>query len=87
VILIPHLIDAIFFPGGLGFMTDMVDNPLVKETIKQVYESGRIVGAVCYGPTALLNVTLSDGSNLLEVKNINSFTNAARKRKQSRTGK
>ncbi|GAA4886750.1 type 1 glutamine amidotransferase domain-containing protein [Flaviramulus aquimarinus] len=68
--------DAIFFPGGLGLMTDMVDNPLVKETIKQVYESGRIVGAVCHGPTAMLNVTLSDGSNLLEGKNINSFTKA-----------
>jgi len=68
--------DAIFFPGGLGLMTDMVDNPLVKETIKQVYESGRVVGAVCHGPTALLNVKLSDGSNLLEGKKVNSFTEA-----------
>jgi len=68
--------DAIFFPGGLGLMTDMVDNPLVKETIKQVYESGRVVGAVCHGPTALLNVILSDGSNLLKGKKINSFTEA-----------
>jgi len=68
--------DAIFFPGGLGLMTDMVDNPLVKETIKKFYESGRVVGAVCHGPTALLNVILSDGSNLLEGKKINSFTKA-----------
>lgn len=68
--------DAIFFPGGLGPMTDMVDNPLVKETIKNVYESGRVVGAVCHGPVALLNVTLSNGSNLLEGKKVNSFTEA-----------
>jgi putative intracellular protease/amidase len=68
--------DAIFFPGGLGLMTDMVDNPRVKEIIKNVYESGKIIGAVCHGPSALLNVTLSDGSNLLEGKNINSFTKA-----------
>ena len=68
--------DAIFFPGGLGLMTDMVDNPLVKEIIKEVYESGRVVGAVCHGPTALLNVTLSDGNNLLKGKKINSFTKA-----------
>lgn len=66
--------DAIFFPGGLGPMTDMVKNPLVKEIIKKVHESGRVVGAVCHGPVALLNVTLSNGKNLLEGKRINSFT-------------
>jgi len=68
--------DAIFFPGGLGPMTDMLTNPLVKDTIKKVYESGRVVGAVCHGPVALLNVTLSNGKSLLEGKNINSFTKA-----------
>lgn len=68
--------DAIFFPGGLGPMTDMVSDPLVKETIKEVYESGRVIGAVCHGPVALLNVTLSNGKNLLEGKHINSFTKA-----------
>ncbi|WP_428741724.1 type 1 glutamine amidotransferase domain-containing protein [Tenacibaculum sp.] len=71
--------DAIFFPGGLGLMTDMVDNPLVKEIIKETYESGKIIGAVCHGSAALLNVTLSDGSNLLEGKKINSFTEAEEK--------
>ena len=68
--------DAIYFPGGLGLMTDMVDNPLVKEIIKNAYESNKIIGAVCHGPSALLNVILSDGSNLLEGKEINSFTEA-----------
>ncbi|NMH86207.1 type 1 glutamine amidotransferase domain-containing protein [Flavivirga algicola] len=66
--------DAIFFPGGLGLMTDMVDNPLVKEIIKNVYETGKIIGAVCHGPAALLNVMLFDGSYLLEGKKINAFT-------------
>ncbi|WP_117884204.1 type 1 glutamine amidotransferase domain-containing protein [Aureibaculum luteum] len=66
--------DAIFFPGGLGLMTDMLNNPLVKKIIKNVYENGKVIGAVCHGPTALLNVKLSDGSNLLEGKKINSFT-------------
>jgi putative intracellular protease/amidase len=66
--------DAIFFPGGLGLMTDMVDNPLVKKIIKETYENEKIIGAVCHGPSALLNVILSDGTNLLEGKKINSFT-------------
>lgn len=68
--------DAIFFPGGLGLMIDMVDNPLVKEIIKQVYESERVVGAVCHGPTALLNVELSNGKKLLDGKKVNSYTEA-----------
>ena len=71
--------DAIFFPGGLGPMTDMLTNPLVKNIIKKVYESGRVVGAVCHGPVALLNVKLSNGKNLLEGKRINSFTEAEEK--------
>ena len=54
----------------------MVTNPFVKDTIKKVYESGRVVGAVCHGPVALLNVTLSNGKNLLEGKRISSFTEA-----------
>lgn len=68
--------DAIFFPGGLGLMTDMVDNPLVKEIIKEMHENKKIIGAVCHGPSALLNVQLSNGSNLLNGKKINSFTKA-----------
>ncbi|WP_430409371.1 type 1 glutamine amidotransferase domain-containing protein [Kordia sp.] len=68
--------DAIFFPGGLGLMTDMVNNPLLKEIIKNAYESNKIIGAVCHGPSALLNVILSDGRNLLKGKRINSFTKA-----------
>ena len=68
--------DAIFFPGGLGLMTDMVDNPLVKKIIKEAYETEKVIGAVCHGPTALLNVRLTDGSNLLKGKKINSFTRA-----------
>jgi putative intracellular protease/amidase len=57
-------------------MTDMVDNPLVKKIIKEAYENEKVIGAVCHGPSALLNVILSDGSNLLKGKKINSFTKA-----------
>ncbi|RIV31652.1 type 1 glutamine amidotransferase domain-containing protein [Flagellimonas lutimaris] len=71
--------DAIFFPGGLGPMVDMVDNALVKDIIKKFYESDRVIGAVCHGPVALLNVILSNGKNLLEDKRINSFTKSEEK--------
>ena len=54
----------------------MVDNPLVKKIIKESYENKNVIGAVCHGPSALLNVILSGGNNLLEGKKINSFTKA-----------
>ena len=67
---------AIFFPGGLGPMVDMLDEPRVKQAIVEVYESGRVVGAVCHGPVALMNVRMSDGSSFLEGRNVAAFTGA-----------
>jgi len=66
--------DAIFIPGGLAPMVDMPDNLLLKKVVKETYERNAIVGAVCHGPVSLLNVTLSDGSFLVNGKNIASFT-------------
>tara|TARA_R110000744_G_scaffold380561_1_gene502573 strand:- start:7423 stop:7926 length:504 start_codon:yes stop_codon:yes gene_type:complete len=66
--------DAIFFPGGLGPMVDMLHDPVVKKTIAHFYETDRVVGAVCHGPVALLNVKLSDGTSLLEGKSVAAFT-------------
>ncbi|MGV6815237.1 MAG: type 1 glutamine amidotransferase domain-containing protein [Phycisphaerales bacterium] len=68
--------DALFFPGGLGPMVDMLDHPSIKDAISRFYESDRVVGAVCHGPVALLNVTLTDGSNLLQGKRVAAFTTA-----------
>lgn len=67
---------AIFFPGGLGPMVDMAANVEVKKLIAQVYERGGVVGAVCHGPVALLNVRLTTGQPLLAGKRVTSFTEA-----------
>ena len=37
---------------------------------KPVWESGKVVSAVCHGPVCLLNVKLSDGSWLISGKNM-----------------
>jgi putative intracellular protease/amidase len=68
--------DAVFVPGGLAPMVDMPENPLLKKVIAETYERGAVVGAVCHGPVSLLNVQLSDGSYLVNGKNIASFTTA-----------
>lgn len=68
--------DAIFIPGGLAPMVDMPENALLKQTIKETWERGAVVGAVCHGPVSLLNVKLSDGRYIVDGKNITSFTTA-----------
>jgi len=67
--------DAIFVPGGLAPMVDLPEHPLLKKVIKETWERGAVVGAVCHGPVSLLNVKLSNGTYLLAGKNISSFTN------------
>jgi len=66
--------DAIFVPGGLAPMVDMPEAPLLKKVIAETYERNAVVGAVCHGPVSLLNVKLSDGSFLVNGKNITAFT-------------
>ena len=67
--------DAIFVPGGLAPMADMPEHPLLKQVVKETYERGAVIGAVCHGPVSLLNVKLSNGSYIVDGKNISSFTN------------
>lgn len=66
--------DAVFVPGGLAPMVDMPEAAELKAAIRQTYEGGGIVGAVCHGPVSLLNVILNNGEYLVNGKNIASFT-------------
>jgi len=68
--------DAIFYVGGHGPMYDLATDAQSHEIIKEFYEKGKIVSAVCHGPAALANVKLSDGSYLVNGQEIATFTNA-----------
>lgn len=68
--------DAVFIPGGLAPMVDMPKAAEIKKVIADFYGSSRVVGAVCHGPVSLLNVKLSDGSYIVNGKNMTSFTTA-----------
>ena len=68
--------DAIFVPGGLAPMVDMAEAPLLKQIVADTYDRQAVVGAVCHGPVALLNVKLRDGSYLVNGKHMTSFTTA-----------
>jgi putative intracellular protease/amidase/alkylhydroperoxidase/carboxymuconolactone decarboxylase family protein YurZ len=65
---------AVFFAGGHGTMWDFADSPAVQKVIRDIYESGAVVAAVCHGPAALVNVKLSDSSYLVAGKRLACFT-------------
>ncbi|TAG51964.1 MAG: type 1 glutamine amidotransferase domain-containing protein [Oscillatoriales cyanobacterium] len=66
---------AIFYAGGHGTMWDFADNQELAEIAAAIYEAGGIVGAVCHGPAALVNIKLSDGTYLVANKTVAAFTN------------
>lgn len=65
---------AIFFAGGHGTMWDFPEDPAVQSVTRAVFEAGGVVGAVCHGPAALVNVTLSDGRPLIAGRRVAAFT-------------
>ncbi|MFT7159381.1 MAG: putative intracellular protease/amidase [Bacteroidia bacterium] len=67
--------EAVFFVGGKGAMFDFPENEDIQSLVRDYYESGKVIGAVCHGPAALVNVTLSNGQPLLANKAVSSFTN------------
>lgn len=67
---------AIFYVGGKGTMWDFPDNSKLQEITAQLYESKKVVGAVCHGPSGLLNVKLKNGKYLLKGHNVTGYSNA-----------
>ena len=70
----PSRYSAVFFAGGHGTMWDFADSLAVQRVIRIIYEAGGIVSAVCHGPAALINATLSDGRHLVAGKKVAAFT-------------
>lgn len=71
----PSSYDAIFFAGGHGAMWDFPDAKAFAAAAARIYEAGGVVGAVCHGPAALVNVRLANGSLLVSGKRVSAFTN------------
>lgn len=70
---------AIFFAGGHGTVWDFPENKELQKIAATIYENGGIVSSICHGAAALINLKLSDGSYLIDGKDINSFTNEEEK--------
>jgi putative intracellular protease/amidase len=68
--------DGIFYVGGHGTMWDFPDDTDLARLGRDIYEADGVVAAVCHGSSALLNLSLSSGSYLVEGKEVSAFTNA-----------
>jgi putative intracellular protease/amidase len=67
--------DAVFFPGGLGPMVDIANNPEIQRVVERAWNGGKIVAAVCHGPAALLGAKLEDGTPLVQGRKLTGFSN------------
>lgn len=65
---------AIHFVGGHGACFDFPENLALSQMAADFYDAGKIVSAVCHGPSGLLNVKLWDGSFLLKDRKVTGFT-------------
>lgn len=66
---------AVYYVGGHGTVWDLPDNTELQQIAATIYENNGVVGAVCHGPSGLVNIKLSDGKYLVDGKKVNSFTN------------
>jgi putative intracellular protease/amidase len=65
--------DSIVVCGGQSPMFTFRDNEDLKQAISHFYESEKPTAALCHGTAALMDVTLSDGSYLIEGKTMTGF--------------
>lgn len=65
--------DLVYLAGGHGTMYDFPNDTTMQSIIRNQYESGKLVAAVCHGVGGLLNVKLSNGEYLIKDKTITGF--------------
>lgn len=65
---------AIYYVGGHGTMWDFPNHEQLNELARNIYENGGIIAAVCHGPSGLVNVQLTNGTYLVDGKQLTSFT-------------
>jgi putative intracellular protease/amidase len=71
----PSQYNAIFYAGGHGTMWDFPHQKVLDKIAASIYDQGGVVGAVCHGPSGLINIQLADDSYLVAGKKVAAFTN------------
>ncbi|MEM9073312.1 MAG: type 1 glutamine amidotransferase domain-containing protein [Myxococcota bacterium] len=66
--------DGVFYPGGYGLLFDLIENADSQRIAATLFEQGKPISAVCHGPAALSEVTLSTGGKLIDGRDVTGFT-------------
>ncbi|WP_229792599.1 type 1 glutamine amidotransferase domain-containing protein [Ulvibacter litoralis] len=66
---------GVFFVGGKGAMYDFPNNKSIQAIVEEYQANDKVIGAVCHGPAALVNVTLDNGELFLKNRKVSAFTN------------
>ena len=77
--------DAVYVPGGHGPMEDLPGNPDLGRILTELYDSGRIVAAMCHGPAGLLSAVRPDGGWVFAGRRMTAFTDE--EENQTKAGK
>ena len=70
----PAAYAGVFYPGGYGLLFDLSDDADSQRLAVHFHERGAPVAAVCHGPAALARARRSDGTYLLEGREVTGFT-------------
>ncbi|KAH8809191.1 class I glutamine amidotransferase-like protein [Xylogone sp. PMI_703] len=67
--------DVLCCPGGHAPLFDLAEDNDLKSLIKEVYEAGKIVAAICHGVIVFKDVKLSNGEYLVANSAVTGFSN------------
>lgn len=67
--------DAVFYPGGHGPMWDLATDLRNAALLSEMFDSGKIIGAVCHGPAALVMAVGKDSRSILAGRKVTGFSN------------
>jgi putative intracellular protease/amidase len=66
--------DAVVLPGGHGPVVDLYQDETLGSLLAEADADGKLIGAVCHGPAALLSARDSDGKWLFTGRRMTAFT-------------
>lgn len=68
--------DAIFLPGGHGTVFDLPGHPVLSRLLGDFDAQGKVLAAVCHGPSAFVGAMRKDGQPLVEGRQLTAFSDA-----------
>jgi putative intracellular protease/amidase len=68
--------DLVFYPGGHGPLWDLAEDENSRALIESTLAAGKPVALVCHAPGVLRHATASDGSPLVDGKDVTGFANS-----------